>query len=81
MLAAKRVAGIVGGLAAGALFTQQSSTAAGDKNSAFVFIKPHANTPAAQALVSKTLTSKGIVIDKEGELTGEQVRSSKYNLQ
>jgi hypothetical protein len=42
-------------------------------NSAFVFIKPHANTPAVQALMKKKLADKGIVIDKEGELTGEQI--------
>ncbi len=35
-------------------------------NSAFVFIKPHANTKAVQALVSKELQDKGIKILKEG---------------
>ena len=33
-------------------------------NSAFVFIKPHANTKAAQELVKSTLRSKGIKITK-----------------
>jgi hypothetical protein len=47
---------------------------AGSKNSAFVFIKPQANTAATQSLVSKTLKGQGISIEKEGELTGEQVR-------
>jgi hypothetical protein len=42
-------------------------------NSAFVFIKPHANTPQTQALVSATLASKNVTILAEGELTGEQI--------
>jgi hypothetical protein len=33
-------------------------------NSAFVFIKPHANTKAAQELVKSTLLAKGIKITK-----------------
>jgi hypothetical protein len=33
-------------------------------NSAFVFIKPHANTKATQELVAKTLAAKGIKIIK-----------------
>lgn len=43
------------------------------KNSAFVFIKPHANTAASQALVKKMLTAKGITIKQEGELTAKQI--------
>lgn len=43
------------------------------KNSAFVFIKPHANTKAAQQLVASTLKSKGIEIKSEGELTAKQI--------
>lgn len=42
-------------------------------NSAFVFIKPHANTPASQTLVTKTLKEKGITITGEGELTAAQI--------
>ena len=45
----------------------------GDKNSAFVFIKPHANTAAAQDVVKKALTAKGISITAEGELTAAQI--------
>jgi hypothetical protein len=41
------------------------------KNSAFVFIKPHANTKSTQDLVKSTLVSKGITILSEGELTGK----------
>ena len=43
------------------------------KNSAFVFIKPHANTKQAQALVSATLKAKGIAIKSEGELTAKAI--------
>ena len=39
-------------------------------NSAFVFIKPHANTRAAQALVEKTLAANS---KAEGELTAAQI--------
>jgi hypothetical protein len=42
-------------------------------NSAFVFIKPHANTLAAQALVTAEFAARGINIVSEGELTGEQI--------
>ncbi len=38
-------------------------------NSAFVFIKPHANTKAAQDLVKNTLLAKGIKIVKVLSLT------------
>lgn len=49
------------------------SASTGEKNSAFVFIKPHANTIKAQSLVKATLEAKGIRIEKEGELTAEQI--------
>ena len=55
-------------------FASPSHAAAdAETNSAFVFIKPHANTAAAQALVKKTLAAKGIAIKAEGELTGETI--------
>ena len=44
-----------------------------ESNAAFVFIKPHANTTAAQNLVTSTLKAKGITIKSEGELTAEQI--------
>lgn len=53
--------------------TAVCDTAAPAKNTAFVFIKPHANTPAAQRLVADTFKSKGIKVLSEGELTGEQI--------
>lgn len=43
------------------------------KNSAFVFIKPHANTPSTQRLVTDTFKQRGIKVLSEGELTGEQI--------
>ena len=43
------------------------------RNSAFVFIKPHANTKKTQELVSRSFSSQGIRIVNEGELTGEQI--------
>jgi hypothetical protein len=45
-----------------------------DVNSAFVFIKPHANTPAAQALVKKTLASRGKIVE-EGEIGAAEIDS------
>jgi hypothetical protein len=46
-------------------------------NLAFVFIKPHANTPAVQALMKEKFTSSGITVLQEGELTGEQIDQGK----
>lgn len=46
-------------------------------NAAFVFIKPHANTPETQKLVAETFVASGITILKEGELTGEQIDEGK----
>jgi nucleoside diphosphate kinase len=46
-------------------------------NSAFVFIKPHANTPATQALVREKLHSAGIVILSEQEIAGSVIDDKK----
>lgn len=76
---AKRLVGVLssGSLAVtlGVVSFASPAHAAADAetNSAFVFIKPHANTAAAQALVKKTLAAKGIAIKAEGELTGETI--------
>lgn len=43
------------------------------RNSAFVFIKPHANTPKTQQLVARTFSTQGIRVLEQGELTGEQI--------
>ena len=50
-----------------------------EKNSAFVFIKPHANTTATQNLVKATFEKKGIKVLSEGELTAEQIDKVKYD--
>jgi nucleoside diphosphate kinase len=42
-------------------------------NSAFVFIKPHANNLTTQTLVSTTLKARGLQIVKEGEFKGEDI--------
>ncbi len=42
-------------------------------NTAFVFIKPHANNPITAELVSTTLASKGCKILKEGVFSGEEI--------
>ncbi len=68
----RRFAGVVAsaGLAVnvGVAFSAEKDT-----NTAFVFIKPHANTAAAQALVKKTLVAKGCAVTAEGELTAEAI--------
>jgi hypothetical protein len=45
----------------------------GGKNSAFVFIKPHANTTSTQKLVKSNFAAKGIKVLSEGELSGEKI--------
>ena len=42
-------------------------------NSAFVFVKPHANTPATQALVKDKLEGAGIEILSEHDISGETI--------
>jgi len=48
------------------------------KQSAFVFAKPHANTPAFQAKIKEVFEAKGISIVEEGEITGPDIDSNKY---
>mmetsp|Transcript_20098 Transcript_20098/g.31485 ORF Transcript_20098/g.31485 Transcript_20098/m.31485 type:complete len:309 (-) Transcript_20098:28-954(-) len=43
------------------------------KNSAFVFVKPHAVTDAVTALVEQTLKDKSLTILSKGSLTAEQI--------
>uniref|UniRef100_A0A7S4SLT1 Nucleoside-diphosphate kinase n=1 Tax=Ditylum brightwellii TaxID=49249 RepID=A0A7S4SLT1_9STRA len=47
------------------------------KNSAFVFIKPHANTAKAQELVKAKLIENGITILSECDITGPEIDSKK----
>merc|ERR1719174_866175 len=51
------------------LFKLAPPAAAGPKNQAFVFIKPHAVTKKVKALVQKGLTAKGLKIVKEGSIS------------
>ncbi len=42
-------------------------------NSAFIFLKPHANNPLTQELVVNVLRERGITILKEGEFNGREI--------
>jgi hypothetical protein len=46
-------------------------------NSAFVFVKPHANTPATQALVKEKLMDAGITILSETDIDGTTIDEKK----
>lgn len=45
------------------------------KNSAFVFVKPHANTEKVRELVTKKLESQGIEILSQADINGEEIDS------
>ena len=47
------------------------------KNSAFVFVKPHANTDATQQMVREKLLSKGIEILSESDIDGPTIDKKK----
>merc|ERR1719378_901567 len=47
------------------------------KNQAFVFVKPHAVTPACNETVKKGLLAKGIKITSEGDLTSDVIDKKK----
>ena len=47
-------------------------------NTAFVFAKPHANTPAVLEVIKGKFAEKGIKILKEGEVTGEEIDKNGY---
>ena len=48
------------------------------KNTAFVFAKPHANTPAVLDVIKAAFAEKGITVLKEGVVTGEEIDSNGY---
>ena len=58
-----------------------SSAAAGScdelRNSAFVFVKPHANTAKVQDLVRDTLKAKGVSILSESDISGDVIDEKK----
>jgi len=47
------------------------------RNQAFVFVKPHAVTPATNSLVRQTLKERGIKITSEGDLTSDVIDKKK----
>ena len=47
------------------------------KNSAFVFVKPHANTPAVQKLVRDKLKAAGCTILSETDIDGKTIDEQK----
>lgn len=47
------------------------------KNSAFVFVKPHANTEATQNMVREKLLEKGIEILSESDIDGKTIDKKK----
>ena len=51
--------------------------AAKPRNAAFVFLKPHAATDAAKALLESVLMKAGITVTKCGELDGETIDKKK----
>lgn len=54
-----------------------SSTSSSLRNAALVFLKPHANTPAAQKLVRQTLGQNGISIISETSIDAETIEREK----
>ena len=50
-----------------------NAAAAKATNVAFVFAKPHANTPKVLDVIQKKFEEKGIKILKEGVVTGEEI--------
>lgn len=76
----KVVGGVAGLGAAGGLyyyFNAPKAVKGAPKNAAFVFVKPHAVTSAATAMVREGLEAKGISITGEGVLTSETIDKKK----
>ena len=47
------------------------------KNSAFVFVKPHAVTEATKTLVKEGLIAAGLTVLSEGSITAEEIDEKK----
>ena len=47
-------------------------------NTAYVFAKPHANTPAVLEVIKAKFGEKSINVLKEGDVTGEEIDSKGY---
>lgn len=63
--------------AAAATSGSSSSDSCALKNSAFVFVKPHANTAATQKMVRDALLAKGIEILSESDIDGKTIDEKK----
>ena len=60
--------------------TRKGAVTSTDKtlnNSAFVFVKPHANTPAVQKVVREKLTEAGCKILSESDISGRRIDKEK----
>ena len=57
--------------------TTTTSDSCSLKNSAFVFVKPHANTEATQKMVREKLLAKGIEILSESDIDGNTIDEKK----
>ena len=55
-----------------------SATAGAPGNSAFVFTKPHADTPAVRALVAQQLLAAGCAISDSGSIDGATIAARGY---
>lgn len=76
MASTKIVGGIAGvGILGGAYYFM--SQPGKPKNSAFVFVKPHAVTPAVNKMVREGLEAKGLKVTSEGTLTSEVIDKKK----
>jgi hypothetical protein len=62
--------------AAAATTANAAATAGGGRQSAFVFIKPHANTPSVRALVEAHLQGAGITVAESGSFSGPEIASN-----
>eukprot|EP00931_Biecheleriopsis_adriatica_P072216 TRINITY_DN4628_c0_g1_i1.p1 TRINITY_DN4628_c0_g1~~TRINITY_DN4628_c0_g1_i1.p1 ORF type:complete len:332 (-),score=103.81 TRINITY_DN4628_c0_g1_i1:60-1055(-) len=72
----KLAAGVAGaGAVAGAYYYLSQPGA--PKNAAFVFVKPHAVTPAVNSMVKAGLEAKGLKVTSEGTLTSEVIDEKK----
>lgn len=72
---------IFAGTAAASIFAKKAAATSTDscalKNSAFVFVKPHANTAATQDMVREKLLSSGIEILSESDIDGNTIDEKK----
>mmetsp|Transcript_15661 Transcript_15661/g.30650 ORF Transcript_15661/g.30650 Transcript_15661/m.30650 type:complete len:344 (+) Transcript_15661:105-1136(+) len=57
--------------------TENSSSTCSLKNSAFVFVKPHANTPSTQKMVRDKLVASGVEIISESDIDGKTIDEKK----